>query len=80
MPERPPPLLSARSAISQRLLGGVAERLGLALGAALLGDLVELGLGALDLGQRRDFLADVSSAPSTRSRPTPTSARSSARS
>ena len=40
-------------------LGRLAERLGLALDAALLGDAVQLGLGPLDLRQRRDVLAGV---------------------
>ena len=39
--------------------GRLAEALGLALGAALFRDPVELGLGLLDLGQRSDFLAGV---------------------
>ncbi len=37
----------------------LAERLGLAFGAAFLGNLVELGLGLLDLHERGDLLAGV---------------------
>ena len=37
----------------------IAEALDLAFAAALLGDLVELAFGALDLGQRRDVLGGV---------------------
>ncbi len=43
----------------ERELGRVTEALGLALGAAFLGDLVELGLGPLDLGERGDLLAGI---------------------
>ncbi len=42
-----------------RQLGRFGERLGLAFGAAFFGDLVELGLGPLDLRQRGDFLARI---------------------
>ncbi len=59
MPDRWPPLLSAFSAICDGELGRLAEALGLAFGAALFGDLVELGLGLLDLGERSDFLTGV---------------------
>ena len=58
-PDRWPPLLSARSAISSASRGRLAERLGLAVGSALLGDPVELGLGLLDLRHRGDLLAGV---------------------
>ena len=74
MPDRWPPLLSAFSAICERELGRLAEALGLALGAALFGDLVKLGLGLLDLVERRHFLAGVERAldqvaPDTDQRP-----------
>ena len=42
-----------------RELGRFGERLGLAFGAAFFGDLVELGLGLLDLRERGDLLAGV---------------------
>jgi hypothetical protein len=43
----------------QRFLGRVGEGLDLALAPALFGNLVELGLGALDLLERLDVLAGV---------------------
>ncbi len=43
----------------QRFLGGVGEGLDLAFAPALLGDLVELGLGAFDLFERLDVLRRV---------------------
>ena len=43
----------------ERRLGGLAEALGLAFGAALLGDLVKLGLGALDLSEGGNVLARI---------------------
>ena len=58
-PDKWPPLLSARSAISSASLVASAKRLGLAGGAAFLGDLVELGLRLLDLLERGDLLAGV---------------------
>ena len=43
----------------ERFLGGFGEGLGLALGAPLLGDLVQLGLGALDLSEGGNVLTRV---------------------
>ena len=43
----------------ERFLGRVGEALGAPFRAAFLGDLVELGLGALDLRQRSDLVAGV---------------------
>ena len=43
----------------ERFLGRVGEGLGLALGAAFLGDLVKLGLGALDLSEGGNVLTRV---------------------
>ena len=40
-------------------LAGLAEAFDLALVAALFGDAVQLGLGLLDLGERRDVLGGV---------------------
>ncbi len=59
MPDRWPPLLSAFSAISTASLVASPNVLRLAFGAAFLGDLVELGLGPLDLAHRIDVLAGV---------------------
>ena len=59
IPVRPPPLLSAASAMRSDSLRGLAEALGLAFGAALLRDLVQLGLGALDLSEGGNILTRV---------------------
>ena len=58
-PDRWPPLLSAFSAMLKRLLGRLAEALGLAFRAAFLGDLVQLGLGALDLSEGGNVLTRI---------------------
>ena len=43
----------------QRFLGGFGEALRLAFGAAFLGDLVQLGLGALDLSEGGNVLTRI---------------------
>ena len=59
MPERPPPVLSAFSAICDGQAGRLREALDAALAAAFLGDPVERGLGRLDLALGLDLLAGV---------------------
>ena len=58
-PDRWPPLLSAFSAIWTAWLGGFGKALGAAVGPAFFRDLVEFGLGALDLSEGGNFLTRV---------------------
>ena len=59
MPERPPPVLSAFSAIWTAIRVASAKLLTAALAAAFLGDPVERRLGRLDLALGIDLLAGV---------------------